>query len=84
MNEQAGLAQALAAVAGYEEPQDEDLYAVAVKVTLANSCASISLLQRHLHIGYNRAARLIDQMEAGGVISAMNGSGQRTVLRAAA
>jgi recombination associated protein RdgC len=84
MDEQADLVQDAAVPNEFGQVLEDDHYAVAVKVTLANSCASISLLQRHLHIGYNRAARLIDQMEAGGVISAMNGSGQRTVLRAEA
>jgi recombination associated protein RdgC len=84
MDEQADLVQDAAVPNEFGQVLEDDHYAVAVKVTLANNCASISLLQRHLHIGYNRAARLIDQMEASGVVSAMNASGQRTVIRAAA
>jgi S-DNA-T family DNA segregation ATPase FtsK/SpoIIIE len=45
--------------------------------------ASISSVQRHLRIGYNRAARLIEQMEQQGVVSAMESNGNRTVLAAA-
>ncbi|CAN5859931.1 hypothetical protein BH11PSE13_BH11PSE13_12500 [soil metagenome] len=42
--------------------------------------ASISMIQRHLRIGYNRAARLLEQLEAEGLVSAMDGSGARKVL----
>ena len=42
--------------------------------------ASTSLIQRHLQIGYNRAARLIERMEADGVISPANHAGKREVL----
>jgi S-DNA-T family DNA segregation ATPase FtsK/SpoIIIE len=42
--------------------------------------ASISLVQRHLRIGYNRAARLIEQMERSGLVSSMATNGNREVL----
>jgi S-DNA-T family DNA segregation ATPase FtsK/SpoIIIE len=42
--------------------------------------ASISLGQRHLRIGYNRAARLIEQMEQAGLVSSMQSNGNREVL----
>ena len=42
--------------------------------------ASISLVQRHLRIGYNRAARLLEQMEQSGLVSAMGHAGNRDIL----
>lgn len=58
----------------------DDLYDKAVAVVKKDRKASISLVQRHLQIGYNRAARLIEEMERQGVVSAMAGNGTRTVL----
>lgn len=52
----------------------------AVGVVIKNDRASISLVQRHLRIGYNRAARLLEDMETAGVISPMDSSGGRKVL----
>ena len=47
---------------------------------LKNRRASISLVQRHLRIGYNRAARLLEQMEQSGIVSAMQSNGNRDIL----
>jgi S-DNA-T family DNA segregation ATPase FtsK/SpoIIIE len=55
-----------------------------VQVVLKNRRASISLVQRHLRIGYNRAARLLEQMENSGVVSAMQSNGNRDILVPAA
>ena len=56
------------------------LYDQAVSIVLENKRASISLVQRHLRIGYNRAARLLEDMERAGLVSKMSGSGTREIL----
>ena len=73
-----GLSQTLqeAGVDGEADP----LYDQAVAVVLKHKRASISLVQRHLRIGYNRSARLLEQMEKSGIVSAMSGSGNRDIL----
>ena len=58
----------------------DPLYDQAVEIVVKNRRASISLVQRHLRIGYNRAARLVEQMEAAGIVSAMQSNGNREVL----
>jgi S-DNA-T family DNA segregation ATPase FtsK/SpoIIIE len=58
----------------------DPMYDQAVGVVLQHRRASISLVQRHLRIGYNRAARLLEQMEQSGVVSAMGHSGNRDIL----
>jgi DNA segregation ATPase FtsK/SpoIIIE, S-DNA-T family len=60
--------------------EKDPMYDQAVEVVLKNKKASISLVQRHLKIGYNRAARLVEDMEKAGLVSAMSGSGQREIL----
>jgi S-DNA-T family DNA segregation ATPase FtsK/SpoIIIE len=60
--------------------QADELYDEAVSFVLESRRASISAVQRKLRIGYNRAARLIETMEAAGVVSAMNTNGSREVL----
>jgi S-DNA-T family DNA segregation ATPase FtsK/SpoIIIE len=67
------------------EPDESDgeadpLYDQAVAVVLKTRRPSISLVQRHLRIGYNRAARLIEQMERAGLVSSMQTNGNREVL----
>jgi S-DNA-T family DNA segregation ATPase FtsK/SpoIIIE len=64
------------AVDGEADP----LYDQAVAIVLKTRRPSISLVQRHLRIGYNRAARLIEQMERSGMVSPMGASGNREVL----
>jgi S-DNA-T family DNA segregation ATPase FtsK/SpoIIIE len=56
------------------------MYDQAVEVVLKNRKASISLVQRHLKIGYNRAARLVEEMEKAGLVSSMSSNGQREIL----
>ncbi|MGA0841302.1 MAG: DNA translocase FtsK, partial [Pseudomonadales bacterium] len=60
--------------------QDDALYDEAVNFVIESRRPSISSVQRKLRIGYNRAARLIEAMEAAGVVSAMNSNGSREVL----
>ncbi|UOD28238.1 DNA translocase FtsK 4TM domain-containing protein [Massilia violaceinigra] len=62
----------------------DPMYDQAVQVVLKNRRASISLVQRHLRIGYNRAARLLEQMENSGVVSPMQSNGNRDILVPAA
>ncbi len=58
----------------------DPLYDEAVQVVTTSKRASISSLQRRLRIGYNRAARIIEDMEASGVVSSVNSAGNRQVL----
>ncbi len=60
--------------------ESDPLYDQAVEIVVKNRRASISLVQRHLRIGYNRAARLLEQMEQSGLVSAMSPSGNREIL----
>lgn len=66
--------------AGEGGGESDALYDQAVAIVLKNRRASISLVQRHLRIGYNRAARLLEQMEASGVVSTMQSNGNREIL----
>jgi DNA segregation ATPase FtsK/SpoIIIE, S-DNA-T family len=68
--------------AGVDGPDAESdpMYDQAVQIVLKTRRPSISLVQRHLRIGYNRAARLIEQMERAGLVSAMQTNGNREVL----
>ncbi|MFN9103882.1 MAG: DNA translocase FtsK, partial [Betaproteobacteria bacterium] len=71
-------AQAGGAAAGGGE--GDTMYDQAVAVVLQHKRASISLVQRHLRIGYNRAARLLEQMEQSGLVSPMGHNGNRDIL----
>jgi DNA segregation ATPase FtsK/SpoIIIE, S-DNA-T family len=62
------------------DAEADPMYDQAVAVVLKTRRPSISLVQRHLRIGYNRAARLIEQMERAGLVSAMQTNGNREVL----
>jgi DNA segregation ATPase FtsK/SpoIIIE, S-DNA-T family len=65
---------------GETSSEKDPMYDQAVEVVLKNRKASISLVQRHLKIGYNRAARLVEDMEKAGLVSAMSSNGQREIL----
>ncbi len=60
--------------------EKDPMYDRAVEIVLKNQKASISLVQRHLSIGYNKAANLLEAMEKAGLVTSMNGRGQREIL----
>ncbi|MDD2712151.1 MAG: DNA translocase FtsK 4TM domain-containing protein [Simplicispira sp.] len=66
--------------AGGEGGEKDPMYDQAVEIVVKDRKASISYVQRKLRIGYNRSARLLEDMEKAGIISALTSSGQRDVL----
>ena len=60
--------------------ESDPMYDKAVEIVLKNQKASISLVQRHLRIGYNRAARLLEQMEKSGLVGALAANGSRELI----
>jgi S-DNA-T family DNA segregation ATPase FtsK/SpoIIIE len=77
---------AYSSMGGFDLDSDDDdeekdsLYDQAVQIVLESRKASISLVQRRLRIGYNRAARLVEQMESEGLVSPLQANGLREVL----
>ncbi|MFM2447333.1 MAG: putative cell division protein, partial [Pseudomonadota bacterium] len=69
-----------AAAGGAGGGEADPLYDQAVEVVIKHRRASISLVQRHLRIGYNRAARLLEDMEKAGLVSAMHSNGNREII----
>ena len=65
---------------GAEGEDLDELYEEAKKIVLSERKTSISYLQRRLQIGYNRAARIVEQLENMGVLSAPNSKGNREIL----
>jgi S-DNA-T family DNA segregation ATPase FtsK/SpoIIIE len=65
---------------GSGDAEADPLYDEAVAIVLKTRRASISAVQRHLRIGYNRAARMIEAMEKAGLVSAMQPNGNREVI----
>ncbi len=65
---------------GGADVEADPMYDQAVAIVLQHKRASISLVQRHLRIGYNRAARLLEQMERSGLVSSMATNGNRDLL----
>ena len=65
---------------GNGDGESDPMYDQAVAIVLEHRKASISLVQRHLRIGYNRAARLLEQMEKSGLVSAMSTNGNREIV----
>ncbi len=79
-SENAEAALDLVGGGGNGSGEADPLYDQAVEVVLKTRRASISLVQRHLRIGYNRAARLLESMEQAGLVSAMQSNGNREIL----
>ncbi len=73
-------ADALSGGVDGSDAEADPMYDQAVEIVLKTRRPSISLVQRHLRIGYNRAARLIEQMERSGLVSAMGSNGNREVI----
>jgi S-DNA-T family DNA segregation ATPase FtsK/SpoIIIE len=65
---------------GGGDPEQDPLYDEAVRIVTESRKASISGVQRRLKIGYNRAARMIEAMEAAGLVGPLNSNGSREVL----
>ncbi len=65
---------------GGADGESDPMYDQAVAIVLEHRKASISLVQRHLRIGYNRAARLLEQMEKSGLVSSMSTNGNREIV----
>src|SRR5438067_10692614 len=76
----ASMEEAAAGPDGIPTGEKDPLYDQAVEIVLRTRRPSISLVQRHLRIGYNRAARLIEDMERAGMVSTMQSNGNREVL----
>ena len=66
---------------GLNDENEDELYKAALEIVKAEKKASTSFLQRKLQIGYNRAARIIDMMEAKGEVSKANHVGKREILK---
>jgi S-DNA-T family DNA segregation ATPase FtsK/SpoIIIE len=67
-------------MSGDGEKGDDPKYADAVRIAVEEKRISTSLLQRKLEVGYSRAAKLIDRMQAEGIVSPPDGSKARTIL----
>ena len=62
------------------DSEQDELYDQAVQIVLETRKASVSGIQRRLKIGYNRAARMVESMEAAGLVGELQASGTREVL----
>ncbi|MBQ3945820.1 MAG: DNA translocase FtsK 4TM domain-containing protein [Alphaproteobacteria bacterium] len=67
-------------ISGNDDSGGDDMYKKAIEIVMNDRKCSISYLQRKLQIGYNRAARIVEEMEQKGVLSAPNHTGKREIL----
>ena len=67
-------------ISGNDDSGGDDMYKKAIEIVMNDRKCSISYLQRKLQIGYNRAARIVEEMEQKGVLSAPNHTGKRQIL----
>ena len=67
-------------LASFEKSSEDTLYNQAVTIVTKDKRVSISYIQRKLQIGYNRAARIVEEMEEKGIVSAPNAQGKRELL----
>jgi S-DNA-T family DNA segregation ATPase FtsK/SpoIIIE len=65
---------------GFDPSEVDDLFAEAAKLMVTNQSGSTSLLQRRFGIGYNRAGRIVDQLERAGIVGPQKGSKPREVF----
>ena len=78
--EEDGADGGAASVGGRRSGESDELYDKAVDLVLRERRATISFVQRHLGIGYNRAANLLEAMEEARVVSKANSAGRREIL----
>jgi S-DNA-T family DNA segregation ATPase FtsK/SpoIIIE len=67
--------------AGNDDISEDPLYDQAVNFVYEHEKASISMIQRQLRIGFNRAARFVEQMEKDGIIGPQEGSKPRRIIK---
>jgi S-DNA-T family DNA segregation ATPase FtsK/SpoIIIE len=72
--------ESLGGIADASDGESDPLYDQAVKIVVESRRASVSGVQRRLKVGYNRASRLVEAMEAAGVVSGMQANGSREVI----
>jgi len=81
-SESGGISQEIESMAMAEDEFEDELMTEAIELVIASNQASASMLQRRLRVGFNRAARMIEEMEKKGIIGPSEGSKPRRVLRA--
>ena len=75
-----GLSKDAAGLAAEVDDESDPLYDQAVRIVTETRRASVSGIQRRLKIGYNRAARMVEAMEAAGIVSELQPNGSREVI----